>query len=204
MKTEIIVVRHGETKWNNMHRYQGIMDIELNEKGYEQARKAGEFLRNREINYLYASDLKRARNTAEIITEHHNIKLNALEGLREMNFGEWEGMNFKEIGRDYHDLFEKWKEDPTSVSPPGGEMLAEVQERIIDSLEKIISTQKEDNTILVVSHGGAIRIMLAYYLKIPLQYFWRIDIDNASISKMIFFDGAPIIKSVNCTAHLKN
>ncbi len=203
MKTELIIVRHGETKWNNMHRYQGIMDIELNETGYEQAQKAAEFLKDKKLNCVYASDLKRARNTAEIISKHHNLQPNTLAGLREMNFGDWEGMNFKEIERDYYDLFEKWKEDPTSVSPPGGEMLAEFQKRIIDSLEKIISNQQGDNTVLVVSHGGAIRIMLAYYLKIPLQYFWRIDIDNASVSKMVFFDDAPIIKFVNCTTHLE-
>ncbi len=204
MKTEIILVRHGETKWNDMHRYQGIKDIELNDRGYEQAQKVKKYLVNKEIDYIYASDLKRARNTAEIIGEAHNLEINTLQGLREINFGEWEGMNFKEIDKEYPRLFAQWKDNPASVSPPGGEMVEELQTRVVNSIEKILSQQKQDSKIIVVSHGGAIRVMLAYYLKIPLQFFWRIEIDNVSVSKVVFFDGTPIIKSINCTSHLKN
>ncbi len=204
MKTEITFIRHGETKWNNLRRYQGVRDIELNKRGYEQARKVRDLLRDREIDCIYTSNLIRARATAGIIAEYHDVDVSSVKELREINFGEWEGMHYQEIEEEYPQLYAEWKNDPTKVAPPGGDLLSDFQKMAVNAVEKILSVQKEDRKILIISHGGTIRLIFTHYLGMPLEYFWRIVIDNVSINEIIFFDGTPIIKSVNCTTYLEH
>jgi broad specificity phosphatase PhoE len=96
METHLWLIRHGETMYNQERRIQGRLDIPLNENGKEQARLLAEWMRTRPVDAVYASDLKRAVETAEAIARVHGLTVNPLQGLRERSFGEGEGISFEE------------------------------------------------------------------------------------------------------------
>jgi len=195
-ETHIYLVRHGETDWNKNLRFQGQTDILLNETGIQQAIKVREFLKNKKLNYIFSSDLSRAIQTAEIIADNHNLKLIKYQGLREMNFGEWEGMTYTEIKENYPELVNKWFEDPSSVNPPGGESLQDFQDRVSDDFNEIINKHR-DKKLLAVAHGGVIRTWLASVLKMPLAHYWKLEVDNTGISLLKYYDDSPVLKYLN-------
>ena len=126
----IMLVRHGETLWNEERRCQGITDIPLSEKGVEQAKRLKERLRDEKIDIAFSSPLKRALKTAEIILEGRNIKLIVREDLRELDFGIFEGMVFREALSTYPDIARKWAEHSPDIKFPGGEGLSDIHSRL--------------------------------------------------------------------------
>jgi alpha-ribazole phosphatase len=203
LEKEILLVRHGETDYNKKLRYQGHLDIDLNETGYDQAQKISKRISTKEIDEIYSSDLKRARNTAELIAAPHNQKVRSREGLREINVGDWEGLNYDDLNKQYPELSRKWFDNPASVRLPGGEMLSEFQTRVVDSFEEIIDSSKGEK-IVVTAHGGTIRVWLAHLLKVPLNKNRQIEIHNTSLSIVKVFDGYPVIKLINSISHLES
>lgn len=202
VKTELILVRHGETEWNHSLKFQGQMDISLNERGFKQAKKAADYLSQEKIDVVYSSDLKRAYNTAELIASYHKKKVKIEKGLREINFGEWEGLSYKEIEKEYPILINKWYNDPTSVSPPGGEGLEDFQERIVNSINNILSRHNGERVIMV-SHGGSIRVYLVSILSMPLKKYWSLEVYNTGLSIIKFYNDCAILSLFNSTVHLQ-
>lgn len=155
-------VRHGETRFNMWNRMQGADDSPLTAAGIHQAEEARDALRGVEFSAIYTSPLGRARNTANIIARPHMIEPVLEKGLKEVDFGDFEGVVMdswrEEIMRRH--LIEEW-------SDVGGENLKQVQARIKKTLDKIIRRAKDNDTILLVSHG-------TYYLNI-LKYLFDID-----------------------------
>lgn len=148
--TELYLVRHGETDWNRQHRIQGLTDIPLNPTGRKQARAAGKLLSRRAWNGIYSSPLSRARETATIIAEQTGLSQpDAVDALVERNYGEAEGLNFIEIDRRY----------PNRSEVPGQESRAEVIARVVPALRELAASHPGES-LIVVSHGGAIRAML--------------------------------------------
>ena len=201
MEKEIFLVRHGETDFNKELRYQGHMDVDLNQKGYLQAQKISKRLSTQKIDEVYSSDLKRAKNTAEVIVDPHNLKLNTRKGLREIDVGDWEGLTYDDLRKDYPDLIKKWYDNPISVSPPGGETLNEFEKRVVDCFHEIIN-QCQGEKIAIIAHGGTIRILLANLLEIPLNKNWQIEIHNTGLSIIKLIEKYPVIKLLNSTYHL--
>ena len=199
---EVIFIRHGETDYNKELRYQGHMDIDLNEKGYTQAQKVSERMSSEEIGEIYSSNLKRAQNTAELIAGPHDLKVKKRSGLREINMGDWEGSTYDDLKKEYPDLFKKWYNNPIEVRPPGGETLVEFRNRVIDSFEEIINNCEQER-IVITAHGGTIRVVLAHLLDIPLNKNWRIQVHNTSVSRVkLYSEYPPAVKLVNSTYHL--
>jgi broad specificity phosphatase PhoE len=148
--TELYLVRHGETDWNRQHRIQGLTDIPLNATGRRQARAAGKLLSRRNWNGIYASPLSRASETASIIAGQTGLaEPHPVDALVERNYGEAEGLNFIEIDKRYPDRSEV----------PGQESRAEVIERVVPALRDLAAAHPGES-LIVVSHGGAIRAML--------------------------------------------
>lgn len=148
--TELYLVRHGETDWNRQHRIQGLTDIPLNATGRKQARAAGKLLSRRPWDHIYASPLSRALETASIIAGEVGLgEPSAVDALVERNYGEAEGLNFVEIDRKY----------PNRSEVPGQESRTAVIERVVPALETL-ATAHPGESLIVVSHGGAIRAML--------------------------------------------
>jgi uncharacterized phosphatase len=148
--TELYLVRHGETDWNRQHRIQGLTDIPLNATGRKQARAAGKLLARRAWDGIYASPLSRATETASIIAAETGLaEPRSVAALVERNYGDAEGLNFIEIDRRY----------PNRSEVPGQESRAEVIERVVPALREL-ATAHPGESLIVVSHGGAIRAML--------------------------------------------
>ena len=200
-KKEIILIRHGETEWNKVRKYQGHMDIELNDWGRQQAGEAAKELANLDIDYFASSDLKRARETAEIIASFHNNNIKEFKELREMNFGEWEGKGFKEIKNDYPEDFQKWIEDPIKYSPPAGETLKEFQDRVLEGFNTILENDSYRNAI--VTHGGVIMVFLATILEMPLINYRKFEVVNTGITRVNLYDNSYVLKEFNSQSHMK-
>ncbi len=200
-KQEVILIRHGETEWNKIKKYQGHMDIELNDWGRQQAGEAAKELANLNIDYFASSDLKRAKETAEIIASFHENDVSEFKELREMNFGNWEGKSFKEIKNENPLDFQKWIKDPVKYSPPSGETLEQFQGRVLHGFNKVLEKSYKKNAI--VTHGGVIMILLVTILEMPLINYRKFEVANTGITKIDIYDNNYVLKAFNSQSHMK-
>ena len=204
--TNIIFVRHGETVWNQERRYQGQQDSPLSANGILQAQKVGIYLSQRSIAAVYSSDLQRALITAQNIAKRHRLDPAADPRLREMCFGIWEGLTREEIIKRYPDQFYARYVDSFTTRVPGGELPSEVVERFQNFLDETLPKHVGE-TIVVVSHGGALRSMIATLLHIPLEKAYCIRQSNAGISEFFYTKKnsqcSYEAESINCTTHLR-
>lgn len=201
------LVRHGETMWNRQLKYQGQSDIPLTDEGRAQARILSERLKDERIDAIYASDLERTVETAEIIAEPHGLKVLRAPLMRELNFGLWEGMTYDEIMQKWAQEYRDWQADPYNKTPPEGESLSDLCERVSEFLKEA-ANKHPDGRILVVSHAGPIRAILSVLLNLRQDFFWKFKISNTSVT-IIEYDGQKelpesdaFIVTVNNTYHL--
>jgi glucosyl-3-phosphoglycerate phosphatase len=158
--TRILLVRHGETEWNATRRAQGQADIPLNEAGRRQAADAAAQLEGVELTAVYSSDLSRAVDTARPIAAAHGLSVEIDPAFREVDQGEWEGLNTREIRRRWPDL---WGPARHYSQRPGGESPEQVQKRALEGLARIVERFPQGE-VAVVSHGGTIRWLAAHAL----------------------------------------
>ena len=149
---------------------------------------------------MFSSDLQRAKCTAEKIASYHKISIETNESLREMSFGIWEGLTRKEIQEKYPELYQQRKTLWETTRIPGAETPGEVQKRIVDCLQKINDMHPNDE-IVVVSHGGAIRLAIGFFLKLDSNQIHRFQLDNAGLS-IISHKHDWFIEAINDTGHL--
>lgn len=203
MSCRIYLVRHGETEWNALMRYQGQTDVPLSENGRRQARLLAQRLAGEEFRGFYASDLKRAYETATIISSYHGMEVEAVPELRELNFGAWEGLTAGEIKKLFADEVKRWWESPLSTRIPGGETLAEMVERSVGAIKRIVETHGEGN-VVVVAHGGAIRSIVGSVLGMDLNKYWRLRLNNACLNIIDFPEWEKgVLMLFNDCSHLK-
>ena len=153
MKTTVILIRHGETDWNVLHRFQGLTDVPLNDRGRQQAGFAKNGLEGMTLDAIYTSPLQRAVETAEIIRGDRKIPIYPTDGLREMGIGEWEGLLVSEIA----------------------------QRRAWKTFWEIVR-KHEGETVLIVSHMMCISSILLTVAGIPLDEVWQHPIGNAALN----------------------
>lgn len=158
MKTRLLLIRHGETDWVRERRYCGSNDVPLNAKGREQAARLGSRLRRMKIDSVYCSDLCRASRFAEIALKGRRIR--RLAGLREMNFGIFEGKAHAELERKFPALYSSWLSEFGVVTPPSAEKFSVFRARVRKAFRGIIAGNR-GKTCAVISHGGVIMVMLA-------------------------------------------
>lgn len=200
--TKVILVRHGQTLWNLEMKYQGHCDVALTELGIEQAMLAGQRLADEDVSAVYASDLSRALRTAECIAAQHNLPVTAIPELREINFGEWEGLTFEGINRQGVKGQSTLFTHPDDTIIPGGETFRAVKERATLALEKLV-VKHPNQTIVVVSHGATIRTVLCSVLNIHLNHLWNIKQDNTAINMLEYYDERVLVGLVNDVHHLR-
>ncbi len=179
---ELYLIRHGETESNREKRYRGWSESALSQKGVRQSEMAGFFLAGQNIEALYCSDLKRAAATARVIGASCGLEPAVTPLLREINFGQWEGLTYDQIEAEWGEQISLWLDDPFNRSAPGGETLDQVFERMQSFLDHLSVEYRPGQRIAAVTHGGAIRAVLYRVLDQGLNSFWDIKIDNASIS----------------------
>lgn len=185
---DIYLIRHGETDWNKVKRLQGITDIPLNAYGIELAEKTAEGLKDVSFDCIYTSPLSRARKTAEIIRNGRPIEVIPTEGLLEISFGDYEGLTY--LPETYNipkPGFRKFFDDPEHYdTPPNGESLSHLRERTSSFVRGIMNDPaNEDKTILMASHGAAIRGILSGLLELPISDFWNGPVHrNCGVTKL--------------------
>ncbi|CFX97930.1 Alpha-ribazole phosphatase, CobC [Syntrophomonas zehnderi OL-4] len=156
---KVILLRHGQTEWNALQKYQGHTDIPLNPTGREQAEKIAGYLRdNEEVEAIYCSDLSRGRETAAIIAEKLQLTATCDSRWRELCFGDWEGLTFTEVYEKYPREFDDWFNSTRTIKVPGGESFADVLGRALPALDEIAALHT--GTVVVISHGGLIKAVL--------------------------------------------
>lgn len=197
MPTRLILIRHGATDWNLEKRYIGFKDTGLNDKGIKQAKKLTLKLNKEKVSKVYSSDSKRTLEFAKIIFRGFPIKKEPK--LREMNFGVFEGLTYKELMKKYPKLYTSWLNDPFGIVIPGGDSLCDFRNRLKRFLKKIISVDK-NRTIAIITHAGPIKIIINEILK--TENIWKINVGLASISIIEYRRGRPYIELLNDTSHL--
>jgi alpha-ribazole phosphatase len=171
--TRLILIRHGQTDWNLAGRYQGQSDLPLNERGREQALEIAHSLAGSVMSAIYASDLARARDTAQVLACAAGLEVQLDPRLREINQGEWEGMLFADIQARYPQELKRRRESPLGFAPPGGETVQEVKERVLSAVQQIVRSHP-DQTVAIVSHGLALAVVRAHYGNHPIQQVWEL------------------------------
>ena len=203
--TRILLIRHGETDWNRVHRFQGRSDLPLNQRGRDEANALALGLKDQSLTAIYSSPLARAVETAHLIKVFHpSAPFFKEEGLVEMDLGKFEGM---EAGRwviEHADFLKSWRETPASVRMPGGETLQEVQVRAISTLERIAKPYPEGSTLLLCSHNFVNLTILCYALQIPLNRFREVRQETAALNVLCIEGERLVAKVVDDRSHLKD
>ncbi len=189
------LVRHGVTEWNIEQRLCGHHDVALSPLGRKQAAVVAHHLKATAISAIFSSDLARARETAAILAQQLALPapMTLSTNWREMSFGDWEGLTYGQIvaqqqGRP--DFFS----DPLHHAPPNGEALPDLMKRVRAGFAQLVAAAgdatREQGDIVLVSHGGALRVLLCLVLGMPLERQWQLRIDHGSLSAIDFLPGA--------------
>ena len=191
---KLILIRHGQTDMNKDQLYYGRLDVPINETGKEQVENTRKNLVELEIDYdkIYSSPMKRAYETAEIVN-YKNLEIEKDDELREMDFGIFEGLSYKEIIKKYPEEMEKLKKDWKTYSYVTGENPFMLQKRALKFLEKI---DKNKNN-MVVTHWGIICTLLSFLFSSELEGYWKYQVKNGGIVIIEFADGYPILCGFN-------
>lgn len=202
-KQKLFLIRHGETEWNSAFRFQGQTDVPLGDTGRRQARLLAERLKTINFDNIYSSPLSRALETASIIKERASRVSSIVrsDGLSEMCFGNWEGLTLAEVQKNDPARFLSWREDPSSVSPPGGESFDDLVSRAENALNSILLD--EPGNVLIVCHGGTIRAVLVALVGIPPAAVWKVRVDNCSLTAIDLNPERAMLRFSNDTAHLR-
>ncbi|MEW6673165.1 MAG: histidine phosphatase family protein [Thermodesulfobacteriota bacterium] len=207
MITTVYIIRHGLTAAAAEKRYAGHLDVPLSPEGEKQMERLARHLIGKTgpglsegadsaLEYVYCSDLQRARKSAEIIARPFGLQPVEVSALRERNFGSWEGMTFDEVNQVFPGEFQEWVTDPLAFCPVGGESAIDVRNRVMRVFYNIIA-KKRGQKIAVVAHGGVNRIILCELLGIPLRNLFKIEQDFSALNVCLFHDKTPVLTLMN-------
>ena len=205
--TRIILARHGQTAWNvgassaEGERFRGRIDLPLNERGHAQALALAERLADEPIAAIYASPLRRAIETAEPTARRLGLTVQPLEGIVDINYGDWQEHPHSEVARLYPALYRQWLQEPHLVRPPGGESLGEVRDRAMAALRQVIA-RYQGQTILVVAHQVVNKVLVCAMLGLDNSHFWRIRQDNGCLNIFDYQEGDFSVLLINDTCHI--
>lgn len=199
--TTLVLIRHGETEWNRIGRWQGHADVPLSDRGRDQARRVAARLLAEEqpFDHLYASDLARAFETASIIGSALALPIHPLIELREMHVGAWSGLTRDDIRVQYPEQWSLYAAGGDGPRGGHGETNEALRARVVDILERLVRDHPRQR-LLVVSHGGPIRALVSHIGRLtglPAD----LQIENTSITEVRFAEATPQILRVNDCSH---
>lgn len=201
--SSLYLIRHGSTEWNKAKRYMGMTDIELCYEGMLQANCLSNFFKNNgKIDYIVSSPLKRALETSIVIANSKKLPIEINDNLTEANFGNWEGLTFKEIKETYPEEASKWYQNPSITRIPGAENFDMFKERVRKTFHELEEKAKERD-IIAVTHGGPIRYYLSSYLGIekPSEYL-NMELPQGSVSHIDCSNSSPKLNYYASVGHL--
>ncbi|HEX6176345.1 MAG TPA: histidine phosphatase family protein [Candidatus Binatia bacterium] len=177
----VFLLRHGETAWNKLGRIMGRTQVPLGADGIQQIQKIAPLIATLDLNGIYTSPLRRAVQTTKLVATGTKLPICKSEGLNEIAFGEWTGQHFDELIDN--ELYRRFIKSPATTLLPGGETISDVQRRGLKVIHQ--AAQKvPGGRFLFVSHGDVIRAILCHYMKLPLNEYRRLRVDNGSLSAL--------------------
>jgi alpha-ribazole phosphatase/probable phosphoglycerate mutase len=197
---KLLLIRHGQTDWNIARRFQGQSDVPLNLTGRKQAKALAGRLSAERFDATYSSDLQRATETANMITQISGYTPDMR--LREINFGDWEGLTYTEIKEKYPSALAERENDIYKNAPPNGETLEQLSARVRSMLDELYTNHKEQ-TVLIVAHGGVLQVLLCLALNINPTSYWQFHLSTASLSEISLYPDGAILNLLNDTCHLE-
>jgi broad specificity phosphatase PhoE len=203
MALTLYLLRHGETDASRTGGYCGRLDIDLSAHGHEMAEDFAESYSAHLWAGIYASPLRRTRATVEPLCWLAGLEMRLREGLRELEYGEWEGKSPEEVNRDHPEDYLRWLADAGWNAPTGGERGVDVGLRAMAVIGEIWR-EHTDGDVLVVSHKATLRILLCHLLGIDIgSYRDRIHIPVASLSVVEMREHGPLLTRLGDRSHLR-
>jgi probable phosphoglycerate mutase len=200
-KTEIIFIRHGETEWNSQQRMQGHSNSDLSSVGQAQIQALGQWMKNVPFDHIYSSDSLRAKQTAEAITQFSGHELKIDLRLREKNLGVFEGLTSEEARERHPEVFSLFKTAGSKYVIDEGESTQQLQDRALEIVDEIrIKHPKE--RVLLVTHGGLIRVVMKHSLGLSLETPTRFLIRNTGVFRLVWEDKW-IVSQMGGVSHLE-
>jgi broad specificity phosphatase PhoE len=203
MTLKIYFIRHGETVASKTDDFCGTSDVELTPEGHMMAKDFANAYQHLSWKAIYCSPMRRTIATAKPICDLIGMEMQLRNGLKEIDFGEWEGKTPARVNREFHDEYVRWQSEPGWNAPPGGERAIDIARRSSEVIEEIENNHAEGN-VLVVSHKATIRIMLCSLLGIDVgRYRDRIHMPVAAVSLLEFNQQGPRLIKLSDRSHLK-
>jgi alpha-ribazole phosphatase/probable phosphoglycerate mutase len=193
----LYLIRHGQINGYENFPVYGHTDVDLTETGVLQMKQMADRLRLVELKAIYASDLKRSTTSARLIAQYHDVPSLFLPELREMYFGDWEGLTLSEIQSRFPDELQKRQADVVNYKiPGGGESVGHFSKRITSCFERILAEQG-GNDIAMVVHSGVNRIILCKALGLDLTQMFNIHQDYGCLNIIDYFPDSTLVRLVN-------
>jgi probable phosphoglycerate mutase len=199
--TELILLRHGETDWNRELRFQGHVDVGLNTIGLEQAQRLARRLAGERADRLYASDLLRARQTAQPVASALDLATVSDAALREQSFGQVDGMSVDDIKARHPQAWEGWLRFHEDYCMPEGESTRQFHARVMDAVHRLVAAHPGE-TLVVVTHGGVLDMIYRTARSLGLNGPRQSDIPNAGLNRVRVREGGIDILAWADIAHL--
>ena len=198
----LIIIRHGESEWNRIGRYQGQADAPLSELGLRQAEALAQRLRNERFDAIFTSPLQRAAKTAAAVARHHPaVPFAAEPALLEIDHGAWQGLMLDDVKERFGDGLREWRMHPTRAQMPGGESFSNILKRVLDFKDRLL-LEFPEQSVLVSTHDVVVKILVADALGMNMDRINRIWVTNASISVVEYGDDLPYLVSLSEACHL--
>jgi broad specificity phosphatase PhoE len=198
---DIILARHGQTDHNAMDIFRGQADVPLNNLGLKQARLLGKYLGGENIDIVYSSPLMRAEKTAQNIAASHRLDVNIVEGLNDIDCGEWQDLPVGVVKERYEELYQDWLDTPEQVRFPGGESLEDVTRRAVPFLHDA-GARHGAGKIVLVSHRVVLKVLICSLMGLDNSFFWNFKLDTGGITRFEFDGGKAVLTSLNDTSFL--
>lgn len=199
--TRLLLVRHGQTALSHSDAFCGVTEAPLTATGRRQAQLVAKRLCREQIDVVYCSPQVRVRETVEPIAAALGLSMQIREALHEMDFGRWEGRVQAEVALEFPREMAAWERGSWAVQPPGGETQQAVIARIIPCIVELLAAHA-GQTILIVSHRTALRLLVGHLLNLSLPNSRALHLDPASISKLLVTDDQVQLVFYNDTSHL--
>jgi alpha-ribazole phosphatase len=199
--TKLLIVRHGDTEYNDNRRFMGNSDIELGPSGRQQIERLRDYLAHEKIDAVFASDLQRTITSAGIVIGARKLDIIFCPELREINYGACEGMTLDEITHIYPDVAHQCTVFTPELVFPEGETFMGFGHRVSAFTERLKSLRQSD-VALVVSHMGPIKVLICQWLGIDIQHWWQIRTDTASLSIVDLTSKGAVLSRLNDTSFL--
>ena len=189
--TYVLLIRHAQNDWVKKNRLAGwLPNVHLNQMGIAQAESLAERLAHIPINAIYCSPLERCVETAQIVSQPHNLQVGPMPEIGEVHYGSWEGKKLQKLAKKKRKWFAV-QHYPSRFRFPGGESFSEVQQRAVAGIEELCKNHQRE-VVAAISHADVIKLVLAYYLGLHIDHFQRLTVSPAAINVLGLSSDGPL------------